>query len=514
MSSAYYNSILKRKRTNMKKYLLFFLAVNLSILGCRSQDKKTVAATGEEGKKIATFEERQKLALADQRERPEADAAATTFNFRLAARKATPGVVHVKPAFSRGAVTELPDFLRDFFDGDMLRQHFLPGKDKGPEVVTGSASGVIVSNDGYIVTNNHVVDNADSVEVVLHDQRNYKAKVVGADPATDLALLKIEEKGLSFIEFGNSDSVEVGDVVLAVGNPFNLASTVTAGIVSAKARNINILTDKSAVESYIQTDAAVNQGNSGGALVDINGKLVGINAAIATPTGAYAGYSFAIPVEMVKKTIDDLLRYGKVMRGYLGIVISDMNGMKARTLGIATATGVLVDSLEQNGAAIRAGVQKQDVITKIDNYMVETAPQLREIIARHKPGETLQLTIIRAGKERKIPVVLMAAKVEAPAGAVRGAEILKSLGIEIENLSAKDKSELQVGGGVRVKRIGKGKIAFNTDIREGFIITKVNGKPINTAEDFLRELKDKKGGVMLEGIYPGVSGVFYYAFGL
>jgi serine protease Do len=399
----------------------------------------------------------------------------------------------------------VPDFFRDFFGDDFLRRNFPPG----------SASGVIVSNDGYIVTNNHVVNDAENIEVVLHDQRSYKGKVIGTDPATDLALLKIEEKNLSFIEFGNSDSVEVGDVVLALGNPFNLASTVTAGIVSAKARNINILTDRSAVESYIQTDAAVNRGNSGGALVDINGKLVGINAAIATPTGVYAGYSFAIPVEMVKKVIDDLLKHGKVLRGYLGIIISDMNGEKAKTLGINNTVGVMVDSLQKNGAAIQAGIKIKDIITKIDNHTVETATQLREIIARHRPGEKVQVTVIRNGTGKIIPVILLAAQEEPIARAGGSNELLKLLGIEIETVSAKEKNELKIPGGVKIISItSSGKIGRNTDIREGFIITKVNGKPVNTADEFIKELQDKKGGVMLEGIYPGVAGVYYYAFGL
>jgi S1-C subfamily serine protease len=348
---------------------------------------------------------------------------------------------------------------------------------------------------------------------VLHDQRSYKATIIGKDPATDLALLKIDENKLSFIEFGNSDSVEVGDMVLAVGNPFNLASTVTAGIVSAKARNINILTDKAAVESYIQTDAAVNRGNSGGALVDINGKLIGINAAISTPTGVYAGYSFAIPVEIVKKTMDDLLKHGKVMRGYLGIMISEMNSAKAKMLGINNTTGVIVDSLLQNGAAILAGIQRKDVIIKIDNHLVETAPQLREIIARQRPGEKLAITVIRGGKEKIISVTLLAEKIAITA--IRaGNELLKNLGIEVENLSAKDKKEFKITGGAKIIDITDGKISFYTDIKKGFIVTKVNGKVINNTDEFIKQLQDKTGGVLLEGLYPGLSRVYYYAFGL
>jgi len=424
------------------------------------------------------------------------------FNFRYAAGKATPGVVHIKSVFPGNYEQEIPDLFRDFFGGNNV-----------PKKQFGSASGVIISDDGYIVTNNHVIDEAESLAVVLHDQRSYKVKVIGTDPETDLALLKIDEKNLSFIEFGNSDSLMVGDFVLAVGNPFNLASTVTMGIVSAKARNINLLTDRRAVESYIQTDAVMNPGNSGGALVDIHGKLIGITSAIASPTGAYAGYSFAIPIEIVKKSINDLLRYGKVMRGYLGISISDMDGEKAKMLGISEATGVIVDSLEKNGSAMKAGILKNDVIKKISGQTIETAPELRELIARAKPGEKLQLTIIRDGKEKTLPVLLMPI-VEPAKTAVSTNEILKTLGITISDLTAQEKTKLQIPGGVKVVSISSGKVASQTDLRKGFIIIRINGMLVRTANEFLKQLKDKKGGVMLEGIYPDIAGIYYYAFGL
>jgi Do/DeqQ family serine protease len=376
----------------------------------------------------------------------------------------------------------------------------------------GSASGVIVSDDGYIVTNNHVVNDSESIEIVLHDQRSYPAKIIGTDPTTDLALLKIEEKDLNFIQFGNSDSLEVGDIVLAVGNPFNLASTVTAGIVSAKARNINILTDRWAVESYIQTDAAVNRGNSGGALVDINGNLVGINAAIASPNGAYAGYSFAIPVEMVKKTIDDLLKYGKVLHGYLGISISNLNGEKAKTMGVNITTGVVVDDLEPNGAARQSGIKVNDVIVAIDEHRVENVTQLREIIARHRPGEKIKVKFNRSDKEMNLEVVLKPA--EEQISSVPASKILNILGIKIENLSPSEKEKFKVRAGVKVVSISRGEIASQTRMREGFVITRVNSNAVNQTEDFIREIQNKTGGVMLEGFYLGISGTYYYAVGL
>jgi serine protease Do len=493
----------------MKYLFVLLVTVTFIFTGCRGQENKTVSFPKNE--KHLSFEEKQKQAL--RNDQPGLiNSAVAAFNFRYAAKKATPGVVHIKSVFPLRAEREMPDFFRDFFGDDLWRQYFSPDSNI-PQIQTSNASGVIVSDDGYIVTNNHVVSDAENIEVVLHDQRSYKARIIGTDPATDLALLKIDGKNLSFIEFGNSDSVEVGDFVLAVGNPFNLASTVTAGIVSAKARNINILTDKSAVESYIQTDAAVNRGNSGGALVDINGKLIGINAAIATPTGAFAGYSFAIPVEIVKKIIDDLLQHGKVLRGYLGVIITDMNGEKAKTLGISTTTGVMVDSLQQNSAAMQAGIQTKDVITKIDDRTVETATQLREIIARHRPGEKLQLTVIRNGMEKIISVTLKASE-EKIAIPTAKTEVLKKLGIEVETILPEEKIKFKISGGVRVKNILKGKIYSYTSIHEGFIITKVNGNPVNTTEDFIKELEGKKEGIMLEGIYPGYSGVYYYAFGM
>jgi Do/DeqQ family serine protease len=495
----------------MKSIPAILMMVIFFFPGCKGQEKKPEMVKDKEP--YTAFEKKQ--SIAQNQDMPAmTNETNAGYIFRYAAKKATPGVVHIKSYFPVKERPSIPDFFRDFF-GDDFWQRYSPNEQGTPQIQTGSASGVIISDDGYIVTNHHVVDNAERVEVVLHDQRSYKTKIIGTDAATDLALLKIEEKNLNFIRFGNSDSVEVGDMVLAVGNPFNLASTVTAGIISAKARNINILTDRSAVESYLQTDAAVNRGNSGGALVDISGKLIGINAAIATPTGVYAGYSFAIPVEIVKKVIDDLLKYGKVLRGYLGAVISDMNGEKAKMLGISNTTGVLVDSLLQNGAAMQAGIRKNDVITKIDNRQVETVTQLREIIARHHPGEKLQVTLLRNNSTMVIPVTLLPLTLqEETIQKEAGSEILKTLGITIEDLSAKEKEQLKITGGVKIAGIKDGIISQTTDIRENFIVRKVNGKIVNNASEFIRELKDKKGGVMLEGIYPGIPGVYYYAFGI
>ena len=488
----------------MKQLILVFVSSIFLITGCNAQKEKD-ALINPESTSIQALQARfpqvqQYLDRASDQ---------TTFNFRLAVKKSTPAVVHIKSTQKIIGQPQMPDFFRDFFP-DGFGFHNYP--DDSPQLAQGSASGVILTSNGYIATNNHVVDGAESIQIVLHDQRIYDAKIIGKDPATDLALLKIDETDLAFIEYGNSDSIEVGDLVLAVGNPFNLASTVTAGIVSAKARNINILTDRFAVESYIQTDAAVNRGNSGGALVDVNGKLVGINSAISTPTGVYAGYSFAIPTEIVKKVIDDLLKYGKVMRGYLGVVIRDANAKAGKQIGKGVIPGIIVDSVEMNGAASRAGIKVQDVIIKVDRQDVATSNQLRELITRHRPGDKVQLTIVRNGKELVIPVVLMPIK-EITRDRNLEITVLKRLGVELENIGDAEKAKLNIDGGVIISHIYQGIISRQTTIREGFVITAVNKQKVVSVDDFLAKMSSSKGGVLLEGQYLTRPGVYYYAFG-
>lgn len=436
-------------------------------------------------------------------------------DFKYAARKVIPGVVHVKSTWqvSRQERQGVPDPFRDFFNDDDWFHFFGPFGQRGPK--QGSGSGVILTSDGYIITNNHVVEDADEIEVVLHDQQSFKARVIGTDPKTDLALIKIDESSLTFIEFGNSDKVEPGDWVLAVGNPFNLASTVTAGIVSAKARNINILRDREAIESFIQTDAAVNPGNSGGALVDLDGKLIGINSAIATPTGTYAGYSFAIPVNLVKKVADDLLNYGIVQRGYMGIVIRDMTSELAKERNLKFTPGVLVDSLVQGGAAMDAGMKKSDIITSIDGNKITTSPELQETVARHRPGEQLNVIVVRDGQQRKLSVTLKSSDgTTRIAKKTTESNLLEVLGIEVETLSPSEGKKYNLRGGVKVMRITEGKIKENTTMKKGFIITKVDDVAVTTKDDLIRILEGKKGGVMLEGIYPGERGTYFYGFGM
>ncbi|MCS7073317.1 MAG: trypsin-like peptidase domain-containing protein, partial [Bacteroidia bacterium] len=297
-------------------------------------------------------------------------------DFRSAAAQATPAVVHIKSTITKRNSRSSSPFGDDF---NPFREFFGDGFIQ-PQPTDATGSGVILTADGYVATNNHVIENADKIEVILNDNRSYTATLVGTDPSTDLALLKINEKNLPFLKFGDSDKLEIGEWVLAVGNPFNLTSTVTAGIVSAKARSINILQDRFKIESFIQTDAAVNPGNSGGALINTKGELVGINTAIATKTGYFSGYSFAVPVNIVRKVMDDLMQYGEVQRGFLGIEIRDVNAELAKEKKLKDVKGVYVGKVNENSAAESAGLKEGDVITKIDEVKVNTASELQEQI--------------------------------------------------------------------------------------------------------------------------------------
>ncbi|CAN0404077.1 unnamed protein product, partial [Phaeothamnion confervicola] len=303
-------------------------------------------------------------------------------NFLVASQKVVPSVVHIQASYGSGSFSLNP-----------LELYYQPQE-------RSSGSGVIISDDGYIVTNHHVIEEATNVEVIMNNNQRFYAKIIGTDPSTDLALLKIKARNLPFVPYGNSDAVKIGEWVLAVGNPFNLNSTVTAGIVSARARNIRILREKNnlQVESFIQTDAAVNPGNSGGALVNLKGELVGINSAIATATGTYSGYSFAIPVSLVKKVMDDLLEYGQIQRGLLGVQITDVNASIAEQLSLTINDGVLVTRVNLGSAAEEANLQPGDVITAIDNHFVKSVSELQEWVARNRPGKDINVTYLRDNK--------------------------------------------------------------------------------------------------------------------
>ncbi len=442
-------------------------------------------------------------------------------DFTQIAEKVTDAVVYIKSTSTASnrneSVQRMPDNFRDFFRDQPLDQFFFrqfPENQGQPMPRVGTGSGVIINPEGYIVTNNHVIADADDVEVTLHDNRTYKASIIGADASTDLALLKIDEKNLPVLPFVNSDQVKVGEWVLAVGNPFNLTSTVTAGIVSAKARNINILKEQFAVESFIQTDAAINPGNSGGALVDLDGGLVGINTAIASQTGAYAGYGFAVPANIVSKIVEDLIKYGVVQRGVLGVLIRTVDGNLAKEKNLSVMSGAYVDSLLENSAAGSGGVRPGDVILSVDGTEISGSPKLQELIARRRPGDVVRLKVNRKGSEKELSVTLSNRNGNTALVKKEHKDLFNILGAEFETIDSKTAGKLNVAGGVKVKSLYAGKLRRNTQMQEGFIITKVDGQVIRTVDDLAKALQNKKGGVMLEGVYENLPGTQYYAFGM
>ncbi|MFN6039969.1 MAG: Do family serine endopeptidase, partial [Bacteroidota bacterium] len=431
-----------------------------------------------------------------------------TINFVKAAESTVNSVVHIKTLSEE----------KNAFGNDPFYQFFY-GQRK-PQLQQGSGSGVIISQDGYIVTNNHVIERAEKIEVILNDKRSFEAEVIGKDPTTDLALVKIKAKDLPSITYGNSDDLRIGEWVLAVGNPFNLTSTVTAGIVSAKGRNINILENNPSqglfpIESFIQTDAAVNPGNSGGALVNANGELVGINAAIASNTGSYSGYSFAIPVNIVKKIVADLVEFGTPQRAFIGVSIRDIDATFAEKNGLKNLNGVYVSGVTDGGAAEDAGIKKGDIITKINNVSVKNVAELQEQIGKYRPGDKVTVTVDRDGKLSDFSTLLK--NKEGTIGMFKKEEAAEStaeLGAMFEACSPEECKELKINGGVKVNQIGSGKFAM-AGIREGFVITAVDNKKVKTTSDLNSILKNKSGGTLIQGIYPNNPGkTFYYGIGL
>lgn len=454
--------------------------------------------------KRTSIEDKQPVKFVNYSAHPETDV-----DFTKAAEMTVHAVVHVKTFYERQNTSNYNPFFsdpfRDFF-GDRGNPQ------QQPQQQEASGSGVIISDDGYIVTNNHVVDNANKIEITLNDKRTYTAKVIGADPSTDLALLKIDEKNLSYIVYGNSDEVKVGEWVLAVGNPFNLTSTVTAGIVSAKARNINILNNQYKIEAFIQTDAAVNPGNSGGALVNTHGQLIGINAAIASNTGSYTGYSFAIPVNIVKKVVNDLLEFGEVQRGFLGVSIRDLDYKLAEEKGIKQIKGVYVAGLNDGSAAKDAGIKEGDVITKIGNVETNSSSELQEQVSKFRPGDKVNVTLMRAGKENVVSITLKNRNGNTEIVKKEKSEIISMLGAEFETTTKEEQNKLRINGGVKITKLNNGKLR-NAGIREGFIVTKIDRKEIKNTEDLIQSMENKQGGILIEGIYPNGMRA-YYAFGL
>ncbi|MCL4129827.1 UNVERIFIED_CONTAM: hypothetical protein GTU68_014256 [Idotea baltica] len=377
-----------------------------------------------------------------------------------------------------------------------------------------SGSGVIISSEGYIVTNNHVIKDADELDVTLFDNRTYKATVIGTDPSTDLGLIKIDAENLSTVEIGNSDDVRVGTWVLAVGNPFSLASTATAGIVSAIGRDLEIIKDQMAIESFIQTDAAVNPGNSGGALVNLDGELIGINTAIASPTGTYAGYAFAVPANIVRKVVSDLKEFGTVQRAFLGIrYMEALNGEIAQKKGLSVTEGVFIDELVDFGGATKSGIQEGDVIVSIDGIKIKNDAKLLELVGRNRPGDRIDVKIIRDGKFKSFNVQLTnrdgSIEVVTP---VRN-ETLNELGAEFRALTDREKDRIGTERGILVSKLYAGKIRRETDIKENFIVLKVNDKPVKSVQELMDDLEESRGRtVKLTGFYPQYNRLYSFTF--
>ncbi|MEJ6980924.1 Do family serine endopeptidase [Pedobacter sp. P351] len=445
-----------------------------------------------------SLEERQKVYFTNN---PVNVSSAGDVDFVQAAGVVTPAVVHIQTTYdassqNRGGGDPMEDMFRDFFGSPRGGGQNVPQRASG--------SGVIVTPDGYIVTNNHVVENASKIEIILTDNRSYEAKVIGTDPNTDLALVKVEAKNLPVVKLGNSDNVQVGEWVLAVGYPFTLQSTVTAGIVSAKGRSIGILGESnnprefrnrrqaeepkvnSAIESFIQTDAAINRGNSGGALVNTQGELIGINAAIASQSGSYEGYGFAIPVNLAKKIMDDFIKFGAVKRGFIGVTFNELNALRAKELGISQINGLYVNEVVEGGGAQVAGLKKGDVITKIDGNRIISSSDLQERVARLRPGDKVQLSYIRDGNERNTSVTLKgesSVKIASNKSNIEANEILSSLGGNFAALTPAQKQRYKTNSGVMVAGARPGGLLQQYEIAKGTIITHINGKPVNNVDE-------------------------------
>ena len=457
-----------------------------------------------------TQTEQQPVSQIEQVQQPTVQRAAflptqNTPDFVDAAENSVNAVVHIMTKVVRQSTT-----YNDFFGALLGQLYGYPGQTRNNTMVA-YGSGVVLTPDGYIVTNNHVVDGADEVEVTFNNKVKRTATIIGTDPTTDLALIKVEASDLEYLTFGNSDNVRIGEWVLAVGNPFNLTSTVTAGIVSAKARNLSILGEGTSVESFIQTDAAVNPGNSGGALVNTKGELVGINAAIASHTGSYEGYSFAIPSNIVRKVVDDLLLYGTTQRGYLGVQIAELTQELAEKEGLENIEGVYVANVTEGGAAILAGMKAGDVITKIDGRTVNSTTQLRETVGQYRPGDKVDVEVNRHGSHHHYTLTLL-----NEAGNV---DVVKSgdsfynadFGLMLQPVNQSEKSRLNIKNGLKIVEIRQGRF-MNSGVPVEFVITKVNGVAVGNKADLESALKNSRSRrTTIEGVYPnGMMGSFYY----
>lgn len=445
-----------------------------------------------------TFEERQNVKFSSVAFDTTSYDIPEGLNFVQSAKLVTPGVVHVRSTIEQTESTQYRHPWEDFFG--------YPNPNPQPRQGQASGSGVIISDDGYIATNNHVIDDATEIEITLYDNRKYDAKVIGTDPNTDLALLKIDERDLPFIRFGDSDRVQIGEWVLAVGNPFNLTSTVTAGIVSAKARNIQLPgRSQYGIESFIQTDAAVNPGNSGGALVNLRGELIGINTLIQSNTGSYTGYSFAVPVSLIKKVMNDLKEFGAVQRALLGITIRDVNADDAEELKLEEVVGVFVNGVNGNSAAEEAGIEEGDVITAIEGKSIKNVSELQESVAVKKPGDKIKVSYIRNGKKKSTMATL-----KNMAGDIG---IVRIEGTSIEGATCTEigdelKNELNLKGGIQLNEIKSGKWK-DAGIKNGFIITSIDKREVSSINDLMSALANREGGTLIGGLYPDGEAAYY-----
>ncbi|HTE00917.1 MAG TPA: trypsin-like peptidase domain-containing protein [Mucilaginibacter sp.] len=471
-----------------------------------------------------SLEEKQKVYFANNPLPSSSMSSAGEVDFTTAAAEVTPAVVYIRTTYA-SQDNGGQDQMQQLF-GDMFGQRIVP---QGPQMASGS--GVIISPDGFIVTNNHVVEKAEKIEIVTNDHRHFTAKVIGTDPNTDLALIKISATNLPIVKMGNSDAVRVGEWVLAVGNPFKLTSTVTAGIVSAKGRGIGIIGSQdqdqgqdnpfgrmrpqqqqqrrlnTGIESFIQTDAAINPGNSGGALVNTKGELIGINSAIASHTGSYEGYGFAIPINLAKKVLNDIEKFGAVKRGYLGVTFKELDQDQAEALHIDKTVGLYVDEVSPGSGAAQAGLQKGDIITKVEGKPVYESSDLQEPVARLQPGDKIALTVSRGNDEKKFSVTLKADAgnlgKRTAANSKSAEEMYNKLGASFKPLTQAQKAKFHVNSGVVVTQVRPGLLFDDTQIPVGSVITSINKQPVNSTEDISKAITSlKNGNLIITGYYP------------
>ncbi|MBQ4398493.1 MAG: trypsin-like peptidase domain-containing protein [Bacteroidales bacterium] len=482
------------------------LSAMLMVTSCGNLIQKKEAKENEN----LTEAEQQPVTEVEQVQQPKVQRAAfipteNTPDFVDAAERSVDAVVHIMTK-----VVKQSNTYEDFFGALLGQLYGYPGQSRSNTMVA-YGSGVVLTPDGYIVTNNHVVEGADEVEVTFNNKVKKTATIIGTDPTTDLALIKVDASDLEYLTFGDSDNVRIGEWVLAVGNPFNLTSTVTAGIVSAKARNLSILGEGTSVESFIQTDAAVNPGNSGGALVNTKGELVGINAAIASHTGSYEGYSFAIPSNIVRKVVDDLLLYGETQRGYLGVQIAELTQELADKEGLENIEGVYVAEVTDGGAAKLAGLKSGDVITSINGKKVNSTTQLKESVGQYRPGDKIDVEVNRGGHHHHYDLTLLneAGNVDV---VKKGDSFYNSeFGLMLQPVDQSDMNRLNIRNGLKIVEIRQGRF-MNSGVPVDFVITKVNGVAVNDKTDLENALKNKRSRrTTIEGVYPnGMNATFYY----